>query len=382
MVFKYNQSALDFLKNVDVKLRKIIDKFGMLEIPLERDIFQSIIKNIIGQQMSIQIQNKIWNNIENTLKEINLETTQNLNYNDWKNFGLSKQKAGYIFEFIQKVKNKEFDIDKLSSMNDKEAIEYLTTLKGIGIWTAEMVLIFCLNRMNIFSIHDLGIKTGLKNLYSLKAISEKQLNNFKKKFSPYGSIASFYIWKCVEKDIWKPNGIWQLDEYFDFYQSKIGVILLQANQESLTKISINPNQIYTKIDFLKKNHFPYINNDSKIIKQTREWLDNYFNNRVLKFDIPLNIVGTDFQKDVWFEISQIEYGKTKTYKELAENIAMKNGIKRMSCQAVGTACGMNNFPIVIPCHRVLSINSIGGFTGNIKTKINLLKHEKTTINNK
>ncbi|AWX69240.1 methylated-DNA--[protein]-cysteine S-methyltransferase [[Mycoplasma] anseris] len=380
MIFKYDESALEFLKNVDEKLQKIINKFGKLEISLEEDVFQSIIKNIIGQQISIQIQNKLWNNIKQTLKEINLETTKNLNLEDWKNFGLSSQKAQYIFEFITKIRRHEFDIDKLNNMSDDEAISYLTTLNGIGPWTAEMVLVFCLNRLDVFSINDLGIKIGLMNLYGLKEITKKQLNDFKKKFSPYGSIASFYIWKCVEKDIWKPKGIWQLDKYFDFYQSKIGVILLQANEDELTKISINPDQKYKKINFLEKHHFPFINNDSKIIKETKTWLDNYFNNKISVCNVPLKMQGTPFQKEVWLQISQIQYGKTKTYKEIANQLAIKKGIKNMSCQAVGTACGKNNFPIIIPCHRVLASNSIGGFNGNIKTKINLLNHEKVKKN--
>lgn len=119
-------------------------------------------------------------------------------------------------------------------------------------------------------------------------------------------------------------------------------------------------------------------NDNKVFDKIKEWLSDYFQQKaVLLPDIPLDLRGTDFQKAIWKMMLDIPYGKTTTYKELAEKYANSHGIKSMSSQAVGNAVGRNPILVVIPCHRVLGTSgSLTGFAAGLDRKISLLELEK------
>lgn len=116
--------------------------------------------------------------------------------------------------------------------------------------------------------------------------------------------------------------------------------------------------------------------ETAIIKEAKRWLDIYFSGKKPDFEPPLHMIGTPFQIEVWNILHQIPYGTTTTYKEIAQKIAKKRGLKSMSAQAVGTAVGINNINLIIPCHRVVgSNNSLAGYAGGIDKKVTFLKLE-------
>ena len=122
------------------------------------------------------------------------ETILNINDDELQSCGLTYRKVDYIKDFAKKINSGIFNLNEINNMEDEEAISYLSSLKGIGRWTAEMILLFCLQRKNIFSYNDLAIQRGLKMIYHHKKITKDLFEKYRRRFSPYCSVASLYIW--------------------------------------------------------------------------------------------------------------------------------------------------------------------------------------------
>lgn len=161
--------------------------------------------------------------------------------------------------------------------------------------------------------------------------------------------------------------------YTSTYQSPVGEMLLAADENAVAGVWFNGQKYYAHC--LDKNNEP---KETHIIKELKRWLDTYFQGKEPDFDLPVNMIGSPFQLEVWNILREIPYGETTTYNEIAKIIAKNRGLKRMSAQAVGTAVGRNNISIVVPCHRVVGVNnSLAGYAGGIDKKITLLKLEKS-----
>ncbi len=160
-------------------------------------------------------------------------------------------------------------------------------------------------------------------------------------------------------------------QHISHYHSPIGEILLAADEIGLTGLWFEGQKYYGL--YLEKNAEK---KELSIFKQTKQWLDFYFSGKEPDFKLPLHFIGTDFQNEVWEILYSIPYGQTTTYGKIAEIIAQRRGLKRMSAQAVGSAVGRNEISIIVPCHRVVGINgSLTGYAGGIDKKIALLKLE-------
>ncbi len=159
-------------------------------------------------------------------------------------------------------------------------------------------------------------------------------------------------------------------KYISKYFSPLGEITITATEKGVAGLY-----------FVGQKHYPInidaIEEQTPVIVQAKKWLDTYFSGAVPNVDIPLDIEGTEFQREVWNILLTIPYGKTMTYGEIANIIAKNKGIKRMSAQAVGHAVSRNKIAIIIPCHRVVGANgSLVGYDGGIDKKVKLLKIEK------
>lgn len=165
-------------------------------------------------------------------------------------------------------------------------------------------------------------------------------------------------------------------QYISKYQSPLGEILISADEKGLTGLWF-AGQKYYAINLDKENE----EKETQILKDTEKWLDIYFSGKSPDFKLPLHFTGTEFQNSVWEFLCLIPYGKTMTYGELADILAVKRGMKRMSAQAVGGAVGKNRISIIVPCHRVVGLNgSLTGYAGGIDRKAELLKLEKAYKN--
>ena len=157
------------------------------------------------------------------------------------------------------------------------------------------------------------------------------------------------------------------------YRSPLGDLLLATDEEGLTGLWFVGQKHYA-------NGLPDENiwQETKILTETRRWLDTYFSGEEPKFTPPLHSVGTAFRQAVWKILLQIPYGQTVTYGEIAQQFAAEQGISTMSAQAVGGAVGHNKISIIIPCHRVIGADgSLTGYAGGIDKKIALLRLEGT-----
>lgn len=194
MYFKYGEKEISYLKNKDKKLAEVIEKVGLIERETDPEIFSALVHHIVGQQISTKAQATIWERMKNSLGAVTPETILNVSIEEIRSFGISIRKVEYIKDFAEKVHTGEFDIEAAEKMEDDELIKYLTTLKGVGVWTAEMILLFCLQRPNVFSFDDLAIQRGLRMVYHHRKIDRKLFEKYRRRFTPYCSVASLYLW--------------------------------------------------------------------------------------------------------------------------------------------------------------------------------------------
>ena len=194
MYFEYDDDALDYLKSKDKTLGEIIDKIGHINREVDPNLFSSVVHHIIGQQISTKAQATIWQRINESMGVPNADRIIEAGVEKLQSFGMTFRKAEYITDFATKIKNGEFDLDGIWQKTDKEAIEKLVSLKGIGVWTAEMILLFCMQRPDVFSFDDLAIQRGLRMTYHHRKMDRKLFEKYRRRFSPYCSVASLYLW--------------------------------------------------------------------------------------------------------------------------------------------------------------------------------------------
>ncbi|MDO4545775.1 MAG: DNA-3-methyladenine glycosylase [Bacillota bacterium] len=194
MYFIYGSTEVNYLKNKDPILGQVIDKVGHIDRAVDTDLFSSVVHHIVGQQISTKAQATIWQRMKVGFEKIDPEVISAADISQLQSFGMTFRKAEYIRDFADKVQSGEFDLASLNHMPDDEAIKKLTSLKGIGVWTAEMILLFCMQRPDIFSFDDLAIQRGLRMIYHHRKIDRKLFEKCRRRFSPYGSVASLYIW--------------------------------------------------------------------------------------------------------------------------------------------------------------------------------------------
>lgn len=197
MYFTYGITEVDYLKSKDKILGRIMDKIGHVDREVDKDLFSSVIHHIVGQQISTKAQATIWRRMNEKLGEINQENISAADISELQSFGITFCKANYIKNFAGKVQSGEFDLQGVSRMSDAEAIRELAALKGIGVWTAEMILLHCLQRPDIFSFGDLAIQRGLRMVYHHRKIDSKLFEKYRRRYSPYCSVASLYLWAAA-----------------------------------------------------------------------------------------------------------------------------------------------------------------------------------------
>ena len=167
-----------------------------------KDIFFSLCKSIIGQQISVTAANSVFLKFKKKCKnKINARIVNKLSHSQLKSCGLSRQKVKGIKELAIKFENKSFDPKKIKFMTDEEAIIYLSSLRQIGRWSAEMILLFTLNRPDIWPIQDIGLLRSISNNYKKKYFPPKRfVESLRKKFSPYCSVATWYLWRSIDDE--------------------------------------------------------------------------------------------------------------------------------------------------------------------------------------
>ena len=196
----YWKKAKKILSKKDPVLRKIIKKYNKGFLTTRNNPFFSLCRTIVGQQISTKAADSIWSKFEKKCKKnINPYTILKISSRNLKRLGLSRQKISYLKNIAKAFKNKSFDTKKLRTMNDEEAIEYITKLKGLGVWSAEMFLMFNLNRPNIFPIKDIGLLRAIsKNYKKSYPPSKRFLDKISNLHLGYRTVLTWYMWRSID----------------------------------------------------------------------------------------------------------------------------------------------------------------------------------------
>ena len=197
---KYWHKAKKLISKKDPILKKIIKKFNKGYLKTRNNPFFSLCRTIVGQQISTKAADSIWLKFEmKCKKKIVPKIVLKLTSRSLRSAGLSHQKITYLKNIAKNFKNKTFKVRDLKKMDDKLAIDYITQLKGLGIWSAQMFLMFNLNRPDIFPTKDIGLIRAIsKNYKTSYPPSEKFLNKISKMHSGYRSVFTWYMWRCID----------------------------------------------------------------------------------------------------------------------------------------------------------------------------------------
>jgi len=198
----YWNKAKKYLSKKDIVIKHLISKYKDGHLITRNDVFFSLCKSIIGQQISVAAANSVFIRFKKKCKnKITARTVNKLSSISLKSCGLSRQKVKGIKELSKKIINKTFKPNLIEKMNDEEAIEYLSNLRQIGRWSAEMILLFTFNRSNIWPLQDIGLLRAISNNYKKKYYPPKIfLDKLYKKFTPYCSVATWYLWRSIDDE--------------------------------------------------------------------------------------------------------------------------------------------------------------------------------------
>ncbi|MGB4509437.1 MAG: DNA-3-methyladenine glycosylase [Syntrophomonadaceae bacterium] len=196
-IFEYDQSSIDYLQKKDKKLGAAIERIGRVERQVIPDLFTALVHSIVGQQISKQAAATVWNRVQEYFGEITPARVAIASSEEIQQLGMSLRKATYIKGVAEAALEGSLDLDRLNSLPDGEIIKRLSSLHGVGVWTAEMMLIFSLQRPDVVSWGDHAIRKGMMNLYGLTELTREQFDKHRKRYSPYGTVASLYLWEIA-----------------------------------------------------------------------------------------------------------------------------------------------------------------------------------------
>jgi DNA-3-methyladenine glycosylase II len=199
LYFEHDSPAICHLNRRDRCMANLIAQIGSLELSLRTDYFANLVRAIVGQQLSAKVARVIWERLMALCEVIEPEVILGLDDESLKQVGLSRTKVCYIKDLAQKVGQGTLQLDALSTMADEDIIKALTTVKGIGKWTAEMFLIFSLGRPDILALDDVGLQRAMRWVYNLPEYPKGEvMKQYGEKWRPYRSVASLYLWEAVD----------------------------------------------------------------------------------------------------------------------------------------------------------------------------------------
>lgn len=198
MYFEYTKAEVDYLGQRDEKLKKAMDGIGMIKREMIPGFFEALMNSIVSQQISSGAFKTVWQRMKSEISDMSADNVANMNEEYLCGFGISGRKANYIISAARELKN--VDIDRLCLLGNEEFVKELCKLKGVGCWTAHMMMIFSLGRKDVFAVDDYGVKKGLMTLHGLQDVSKDKAREFAELYSPYGSVACLYLWEIASRN--------------------------------------------------------------------------------------------------------------------------------------------------------------------------------------
>ena len=192
--FAYGTTETGYLARKDKRLASVIERVGPIRREVRPDLFDALMHAIVGQQIATKAQQTVWNRLVQSLGEVTPATVDRMEAEALQRLGLSFRKVGYMKGAARKALLGELDVEALRHMDDASVCAALCQLEGVGVWTAEMLMLFSLQRPDVFSFGDLAIHRGLRMVYRHKVVSRERFEVYRRRFSPCGSVASLYLW--------------------------------------------------------------------------------------------------------------------------------------------------------------------------------------------
>ena len=201
------KKAVDHLRQSDSVLASIIERVGPAKIAYREPTFEALARSIVFQQLSTKAARTIYGRLEEAAGgKITPQAIQNLSLGDMRRAGLSKQKIGYIRDLAEHALSGKLDFDRLPGLTDEEVIVALTDIKGVGVWTAHMFLIFALQRPNVLAVGDLGVRTAIQRFYKKRGLPKPaHIEKMAANWHPYCSYACWYLWRSLEFPVEKKD---------------------------------------------------------------------------------------------------------------------------------------------------------------------------------
>ena len=192
--FAYDDTHIAHLTERCPKLGEAITQIGKIERPVNTDLFSELMRTIIAQQISAKAEITIWRRMQDLLGDIIPQSVAQIDANTLQSIGISHRKVGYMQSIANDILSQNIKLNELCLLSDAEVKARLSSFRGIGEWTAEMLMIFSMQRPDILSWDDLAIQRGLRMLYRHRTITPKLFAKYKKRYSPHASVASLYLW--------------------------------------------------------------------------------------------------------------------------------------------------------------------------------------------
>ena len=193
--FEYGQRETDYLKSKDPALGRVIDEVGHISRAIIPDMFSALANAIVGQQISSKAQETVWGRFVDMFAPVTAENIAEIPEERLQTCGISLRKASYIKEIAMAITSGSLDLNVLHTLPDEEVCRRLSDLKGIGVWTAEMLMIFSMQRPDVMSYGDLAILRGLRMLHRHRKITPALFAKYRRRYSPYATVASLYLWQ-------------------------------------------------------------------------------------------------------------------------------------------------------------------------------------------
>ena len=194
----YWENGKKELKKIDKNIKKIIELYEFPSLTTRENMFFTLIRSIVGQQISVKAADTVWDKIVNEAKEIRPEIIYSMDENTMRDCGLSKRKVEYMKAVSEKWLN-GYDKINWHELSDEAITEKLVEIRGIGKWTAEMILIFTLMRPDIFPMGDIGAIRALEKIYNKgQKMNKEQIEEIVKKWKPWRTIATWYLWRSID----------------------------------------------------------------------------------------------------------------------------------------------------------------------------------------
>lgn len=369
---------VEHLRDADQRMAQIIERFGYLERQTDAPLFDRLVRNIVEQQVATSTAEKISARlVERAGGVISPESIMALGVEGIHRAGVPVRKSRWIVEAAERFASGEFSEEELRGLSDKEAIRRLVTLNGVGVWSAEMLLMFSLGREDVLSYNDLIIRRAISVLYGERRLTAKRFDHYRRLFSPFGSVASLYLWaygnslpKRTTEITIRPLGFSRLKDKtlrYSFQPTSHGEMLIASSSKGVCRVAFADDR-EEALDELRAEM-----RGAQLVHEadpSHKAMVKVLEGRGPK-SLTLYLEGTPFERKVWRELLRVPRGITVSYADIAACTGFTKAYR-----SVGNAVSANPIAVLIPCHRVIHADgTIGNYNAGVDKKYFLLDAE-------